>query len=364
MKFLTKTFYAFSVLLLLSVAGLFLASMLPIPGNIEIKIVKSGSMEPTIPTGSLVVIKPVESYALRDVITFGEDSSTQIPTTHRIIATREENGTLFSTKGDANEDPDTKEIRKAEIIGKVVTHVPYAGFVLDFAKKPLGFLLLIGIPAATIIIDELINIFREVHAAWRQRNRKGGERGGGGPFEGTLDSHIVYSRRCSMDDIFVPLRVLKARATRRLVSQRQYINASASIIAVFAVISLSSGGTASTLSYFRDTESSAQNIFGAGEWATSTQPLIDLDNTARFFSIIAQDGEVLGEDTSTDDPVPEQPKLDPEQVDTPSDEPTDPPAEPTLLESIPTPPTEESPPPLPELIPPALQEPEPTVPVE
>lgn len=362
MQILTKTFYAFSILLLLSVAGLFLASMLPIPGNIEIKIVKSGSMEPTIPTGSLVVIKPAENYTLRDVITFGADTRIQIPTTHRIVATREENGTWYTTKGDANEDPDTKEIRKAEIIGKVMTHVPYAGFVLDFAKKPLGFLLLIGIPAATIIIDELINIVREVRAAWRRRSRDDGHSSDGSN-HGDSETHVIFARRFSMDDVFVPLRVLKARAARRLVSQRQYINASVSGIAVFALLSLSTGGTASTLSYFRDTESSSQNIFGAGEWATSTQPLIDIDTTGRFFSLNVPEGDVPSEDASIDESAPEQENMSIDELSDPpapptdepgaptqseTDLPIDTPAEPNTTESDLTSPSEKLPPPTPD----------------
>src|SRR3989338_8215020 len=65
-------------------ASLFFAPLLPIKGNIEIKIVKSGSMEPAIKTGSIVVIKPASLYGVGDVITFGEDSRTTYPTTHRI----------------------------------------------------------------------------------------------------------------------------------------------------------------------------------------------------------------------------------------------------------------------------------------
>ncbi len=266
MKILTKSFYAFSILLLLSVAGLFLASMLPIPGNIEIKIVKSGSMEPTIPTGSLVFIKPTDTYGLRDIITFGQDSRTQIPTTHRIVAMREENGTWYTTKGDANEDPDTKEIRQSDIIGKVIMHTPYAGFVLDFAKQPVGFVLLIAIPAAAIIIDELINIFREVHRAWRRRNRDGENSGGSASFDDDIDAHVVFARRFSMDDVFVPVRVFKARVARRLVSKRQYLNTGVSALAIVASIAVSNGGVGQTLSYFRDTEQSQLNVFSAGEW--------------------------------------------------------------------------------------------------
>ena len=144
-------------------ALLFAATLIPIPGHIEIKIVQSGSMEPTISTGSLVVIRPVDTYNLGDIITFGPDTKTQVPITHRIV---EKNGngaaTHYTTKGDANNDVDPRTIRKADVIGKTLFSIPYLGYLLDFAKKPLGFVILICIPAAVVLYDEVMRIMVEV----------------------------------------------------------------------------------------------------------------------------------------------------------------------------------------------------------
>src|SRR3989344_4702559 len=104
MKILSTIFYTVFIALVVGIAGLLLGSMLPIPGNIEVKIVKSGSMEPSISTGSLVVVRPHAAYAKGDVITFGKDTKTDIPTTHRIIDTKD--GPLYIVKGDANEEAD------------------------------------------------------------------------------------------------------------------------------------------------------------------------------------------------------------------------------------------------------------------
>lgn len=171
-NFISKLFYAVFILLLLGVAGLFLATLLPIPGNVQVKIVKSGSMEPAILTGSVVVLKPQSSYAVGDVITFGEDTGSQIPTTHRIVSIHNENGSIFyQTKGDANEEADNVRIAADDVVGRVLFAVPYAGYVLDFAKQPIGFTLMIGLPAGVIILDELIRIWREVRT---MRSKKGG----------------------------------------------------------------------------------------------------------------------------------------------------------------------------------------------
>jgi len=146
---------------------LLLATLVPIPGNFSIKIVKSGSMEPAIKTGGVVVIKPTETYQVGDIITFGKDTKTQIPTTHRIIEIENES---FLTKGDANDSPDPLPIQKSDIKGRVIFSAPYVGFVLDFAKKPLGFALIVGIPAMLVIIDEIGKIWREIKRIKKNKN--------------------------------------------------------------------------------------------------------------------------------------------------------------------------------------------------
>lgn len=174
MKLVGKITYGLFVTLLVAVAGLLLVSLLPITGNLEVKIVKSGSMEPNIKVGSLVVVVPGAHYAVGDVITFGKDTKTSIPTTHRILAVRQEDGqTFFTTKGDANEEQDPREVAANEVIGKVWLSVPFAGYVLDFARQPLGFALLIGVPAALIVVDEVATIFNEVRAMRRRRGKRG-----------------------------------------------------------------------------------------------------------------------------------------------------------------------------------------------
>ena len=167
-NYLYKTVYVLFILALVAVAGLFLATMLPIPGNVEIKIVKSGSMEPAIPTGSIVVVKPAAEYAVGDVVTFGRDTKDEIPTTHRIVEVQS-GGASYLTKGDANEEADPRTILASDIIGRVWIHVPYVGYILDFARKPWGFTLMIGIPAGLIILDELVRIVQEVQKMYRRR---------------------------------------------------------------------------------------------------------------------------------------------------------------------------------------------------
>ena len=126
-------------------------------------IVQSGSMEPAIKTGSIVMSYPVESYWIGDVVTFSQRPGSRSLVTHRIM-NREfpdglDNPPVYRTSGDANEDFDTGEVRQDRVVGKVFLTIPYLGYVANFAKQPYGFLLLVIVPATIIIYEELKNIF-------------------------------------------------------------------------------------------------------------------------------------------------------------------------------------------------------------
>ena len=163
MNKLFQIVYYILTILIVSVVLLFIVSVFPIAGNYQAKIVLSGSMEPAIKTGSVVVIKPSDIYKIGDIITFGKDTKTQIPTTHRITEMRTVEGKYYyTTKGDANDNTDFKEIGEEIVIGRVLFSIPYLGYLVEFVKKPTGFVLLVIIPALVIAIDEIKNIWREI----------------------------------------------------------------------------------------------------------------------------------------------------------------------------------------------------------
>ena len=153
----------------LAIALLLLGSLAPIPGNFKIKIVQSGSMEPAIKVGSIVVIKPETFYRVGDVVTFGADTKTRVPTTHRVVAISSGPNPIYTTKGDANNASDQVDTHLSDIHGKEIFTLPYAGYVLDFARKPLGFALLVGLPAVLIILDEIGKIVREIRILRRRK---------------------------------------------------------------------------------------------------------------------------------------------------------------------------------------------------
>lgn len=167
-----KVIYSVFIAFIVVVAVLLIVSVFPITGNIKFMVVQSESMVPAIKMGSVVMVKPVKEYKIGDIIAFGPISKTKAPTSHRIYDIKNTNGIVaYLTKGDANKGPDPREVKKEDIIGKILFSVPYIGYAINFAKKPVGFALIIIVPALLIIFDEVKNIVKEVY---RTKSRKAG----------------------------------------------------------------------------------------------------------------------------------------------------------------------------------------------
>ncbi|OGJ15829.1 MAG: signal peptidase I [Candidatus Pacebacteria bacterium RIFCSPHIGHO2_01_FULL_46_16] len=117
-------------------------------------VVQSGSMEPSIMTGDIILIRPESEYALNDVITFRDQKKRVV--THRISDIQAQNGkTIFLTKGDANRSVDIEFVPLENVVGKVQLTVPKIGFLVSFAKTMPGIILFVIIPATIVIYDEL-----------------------------------------------------------------------------------------------------------------------------------------------------------------------------------------------------------------
>ena len=87
--------------------------------------VTSGSMEPTLPVGSVIYVKPVEPETVQegDIIAFYVDA---VVVTHRVVENRFVEGE-FVTKGDANEMEDFSNAHYRDLVGVVKYHFPYLG---------------------------------------------------------------------------------------------------------------------------------------------------------------------------------------------------------------------------------------------
>jgi signal peptidase I len=137
--------------------------------------VMSGSMEPAIGTGSVVVERPITPREARvgDVVTFKDPEGTGKLITHRVTRVRVSGATAsFVTKGDANNKVERWNVPADGSIGRVAYDVPKVGYAMVYAGGRHGRLLLIALPALLLAAFEIARI-------WRPERPKGAE--GGAP---------------------------------------------------------------------------------------------------------------------------------------------------------------------------------------
>lgn len=160
MKYLTTAFISIFFAAYIALALLMVGTVLPFAGY-QVRIVETGSMAPTMPTGSAVFVHKETHYSPGNVITF-QRAGEKMPTTHRIVSEEVQAGAVYyTTKGDANDAPDQLPIVKSDVIGSVWLAVPYLGYILAFIRTGIGFGLIIGVPFVAVLADE---IFKMVHA--------------------------------------------------------------------------------------------------------------------------------------------------------------------------------------------------------
>lgn len=125
--------------------------------------VSSGSMEPELMVGDIILDKTVdnpEDLKVGDVITFKNNDYGDMLVTHKVIkAPYEENGKLMlQTKGIANEVED-KPICVDNVKGIMICKVDYLDTVYNVFLSPWGLLILIAL-IVIIFFDEIITIVK------------------------------------------------------------------------------------------------------------------------------------------------------------------------------------------------------------
>ncbi len=141
---------------LLLIIMLLIAGVLVLPPLMGCRnmAVLSGSMEPKIGVGALVVAKEwsPEKLKVGDVITYSLAGDTLV--THRIIELNTEAGSVL-TKGDANDIPDGAPVPYDRIVGKVLFSVPLLGYLTMYIKTPIGIAGICGLLMVMIVLNFL-----------------------------------------------------------------------------------------------------------------------------------------------------------------------------------------------------------------
>ena len=113
--------------------------------------VLTGSMRPTLPPGTLVVVRPVDAddLGIGDVVTYQLESGRPAVVTHRIVGLGStlKGERTFITRGDANDVADAAPVRTVQIRGEVWYSAPYLGYannVLTGRQRQLAVYTLAG----------------------------------------------------------------------------------------------------------------------------------------------------------------------------------------------------------------------------
>ncbi len=132
----------------------------------DLVVIRSGSMEPTIPTGALVDIVRVSPSDLRagDIVTL--EASSDVLDVHRITGVIQlPYGVYVQTKSDANRDPDPTLTPVSTVVGRVDFSVPGLGYLMYMLTIPAGILSVFGLAVTMLLTIWLLRETEKVEKA-------------------------------------------------------------------------------------------------------------------------------------------------------------------------------------------------------
>ena len=143
--------------------------------GLQVFTVLSGSMEPTYHTGSLLYVKKIDPYTIKEgqPITFMLDENTIA--THRVvgIVPDEEDPTVirFRTKGDANDTEDGGLVHYKNVVGTPIFSIPYLGYVADYIQHPPGIYIALLAGAVLLLLVFIPDIFADSNDKGKKTSR-------------------------------------------------------------------------------------------------------------------------------------------------------------------------------------------------
>ena len=146
--------------------------------RIKTYVIISGSMEPNIKIGDIVITKSIknkeESIKVGDIISYRKGQNV---ITHRITnIEKDENGILrIATKGDNNKTEDSERILINNIEGKVITVIPKIGYITLILKDKVLIILIFIIAYVYISKTEKVKKRKEARKQKRIKYEQKGE---------------------------------------------------------------------------------------------------------------------------------------------------------------------------------------------
>ena len=132
------------ILILIPLVGSLFLIVPRIMGISEYTVI-TPSMEPMIPVGSIVLVKPIEFDEIKegDIVSYYSKNHSDVVVTHRVASIDIDSGKLI-TKGDANNSADVNPVTKQQVIGVVIYSLPKAGLYLQNVVSVQGLFLILA----------------------------------------------------------------------------------------------------------------------------------------------------------------------------------------------------------------------------
>ena len=132
--------------------------------GIKTYAVISGSMQPELKIGDVIVVKHVSNNELNvgDIISFRKDDSI---ITHR-ISEKSING--YTTKGDFNNVEDSGKVKYEDIEGKVIFKIPYIGKIVFAIKNKIFIIITVIMVFLTYMHNLKLKAKKEIRSEKRK----------------------------------------------------------------------------------------------------------------------------------------------------------------------------------------------------
>ena len=144
-------------------AGLALTLLVPLAFHGRPLTVMSGSMEPAIMTGDVVIAMPVAPLEVRpgDIVSCSDRGRGGKLVTHRVRSMRQAGARVtFITRGDANTGVEKWRVGTDKTISRTALRLPKLGRALIFARSRTGLLVLVLVPVLLLAVFEITSIWR------------------------------------------------------------------------------------------------------------------------------------------------------------------------------------------------------------
>ena len=119
-------------------------NVIPMPFGVGAAVVLSGSMEPTLSVGDLLIVKEQPGYEVGDIVVYQSGS---MPVVHRIVDVAED---TVTTRGDANNVDDAAFPAQA-IKGEVIAVLPLVGYLVWALKSPIAVVVMLAL--AVLLVE-------------------------------------------------------------------------------------------------------------------------------------------------------------------------------------------------------------------